>query len=200
MTGAQRSRVGEASGYVGSLAARRPCAVIWGMVFWSLLMTMGLATMKVQTDGLYLWIPTQSSPYKNMLDMIDRFGPFRRNQILILYPKSGDNILTEENLKGVLDVHEDIAFNIVSDEKKVSFEDSAPPAPSARRAAPTRAPFPRPRRPDARALSAAPTARARPSQSATPTARAPTASATTGTRSRSSVTTGRPSPRRRTRR
>ena len=188
MTGAQRSRVGEASGYVGSLAARRPCAVIWGMVFWSLLMTMGLATMKVQTDGLYLWIPTQSSPYKNMLDMIDRFGPFRRNQILILYPKSGDNILTEENLKGVLDVHEDIAFNIVSDEKKVSFEDSAPPAPSARRG------------PDARALSAAPTARARPSQSATPTARAPTASATTGTRSRSSVTTGRPSPRRRTRR
>ena len=66
------------------------------------------------------------------VDMIDRFGPFRRNQILILYPKSGDNILTEENLKGVLDVHEDIAFNIVSDEKKVSFEDSAPPAPSAR--------------------------------------------------------------------
>ena len=116
MTGAQRSRVGEASGYVGGLAARRPCAVIWGMVFWSLLMTMGLATMKVQTDGLYLWIPTQSSPYKNMLDMIDRFGPFRRNQILILYPKSGDNILTEENLKGVLDVHEDIAFNIVSDD------------------------------------------------------------------------------------
>ena len=147
MTGAQRSRVGEASGYVGSLAARRPCAVIWGMIFWSLLMTMGLATMKVQTDGLYLWIPTQSSPYKNMLDMIDRFGPFRRNQILILYPKSGDNILTEENLKGVLDVHEDIAFNIVSDEKKVSFEDSAPPAPSV---APTRARFPRPR-PRARA-------------------------------------------------
>ena len=45
-----------------------------------------------------------------------------------------------------------------------------------------------------------PDARARPSQSATPTARAPTASATTGTRSRSSATTGRPSPRRRTRR
>ena len=55
MTGAQRSRVGEASGDGGRRAARRPCAVIWGMVFWSLLMTMGLATMKVQTDGLYLF-------------------------------------------------------------------------------------------------------------------------------------------------
>ena len=40
---------------VGALAARRPCAVIWTMVAWSFLLILGLATMKVQTDGLYLF-------------------------------------------------------------------------------------------------------------------------------------------------
>ena len=119
----QRSRIGEASGAVGALAARRPCGVIWGMVLLSFVLIMGISNMKVQTNGLYLWVPTKSEPYKNMVDMIDRFGEFRRSQIIILYPRTGHNILTEEHLGGVLAVHEAIVSGVESDEKGVRFND-----------------------------------------------------------------------------
>ena len=121
--GGERSRIGEASAAVGALAARRPCAVIWTMVAWSFLLILGLATMKVQTDGLWLWIPTRSEPYKNMVDMIDRFGEFRRNEILILYPKVGTNVLTRECLQSVLAIHDEIVNTVESDDGDVTFAD-----------------------------------------------------------------------------
>ena len=92
---------------IGEVVATRPVALIAAMIFLSFLFSAPAAGAVMQTNGLYLWVPTYCASYINMIKTIDIFGGLPRNEVVLVTSKNGGNVLTFDAVDEMITLHHD---------------------------------------------------------------------------------------------
>ncbi|GMH94729.1 hypothetical protein TL16_g12987 [Triparma laevis f. inornata] len=111
-------------GDLGDLIERRPWLVILVSSLIAILFGMGAGGVNLETEGVYLWIPTTSETYTNFLSYNDAYQAGAKLNFLnfIIAAEDGGSILRKEILAQVVDLHHNVTVDFVSP-KGESFQD-----------------------------------------------------------------------------
>ena len=93
---------------LGNQVAKKPLITILISVTLAGLLMIGLIRYREETDKNELWLPTNSDTYRQSKWLEKMFPSTRRFQQYMLASKSGENVLTKDNLLMLVDVSEDI--------------------------------------------------------------------------------------------
>ncbi|GMH99553.1 hypothetical protein TrST_g3288 [Triparma strigata] len=111
-------------GDLGDFIERRPWVVILMSTLMAILFGMGAGGVVLETEGVYLWIPTTSETYTNFLSYNDAFQAGAKLNFLnfIVSAEDGGSVLRKDLLVEVVDLHHNVTVDFVSP-KGESFQD-----------------------------------------------------------------------------
>mmetsp|Transcript_22539 Transcript_22539/g.46811 ORF Transcript_22539/g.46811 Transcript_22539/m.46811 type:complete len:877 (+) Transcript_22539:151-2781(+) len=113
-------------GKLGAAVQKRPWTAIAVSSLIAILFSMGAPKVNLETEGVFLWIPTTSETYVNFLSYNDDYQDGAKLNFLnfIIMAEDGGSIFRKSILSEVVDVHTDVTVNIteVEDTSK-SFSD-----------------------------------------------------------------------------
>ena len=110
-------------GNLGGAIERRPWSTILIATFVAIAVGMGAGGVKMETEGVYLWIPTTSETYNNFLAYNDDFNSGSKLNIFsyIVQSSDGGSVLRKSVLNQIVSIHVDTTYNITNGEGK-NFE------------------------------------------------------------------------------
>ena len=91
-------------GKIGYNAYIHPYLFIAAGLIITVLSSLGLSNLSIESDGVRLWVPYDSEVISNYDQVIDYFGEFETNCFMIVYTKNGDNILRPTYLDALFDL------------------------------------------------------------------------------------------------
>ena len=93
---------------LGNQVAKKPLTTILISVTLAGLLMIGLIRYREETNKNELWLPSNSDTYRQSKWLEKMFPSTTRFQQYMLASKSGENVLTKDNLLMLVDVSEDI--------------------------------------------------------------------------------------------
>jgi len=83
----------------------------------------GMITLKMENQGLYLWIPQANDDWSNFVFNRDTFGGQSRDQLVLITGKDGGDLLNHESLSAIMDFHTAVTTTVSTPDDGKTFQD-----------------------------------------------------------------------------